>query len=392
MMVQTGLDQMVKTRFERFMGKSVGLVCHQASVCHNCQLILDHLLPFHYEERLEIKAVFGPQHGIWGHTQDNMIEWEGYRDVRTGLRFLSLYGEWREPTDTMLQGIDELIFDVQDVGARYYTFIWTMANCMKACERLGIPVTVLDRPNPIGGLEIEGPGHDPAFASFVGLYPLPARHGLTVGEVALYLKNHYFPEVELDVVKMAGWQRHMHFADTGLPWAMPSPNMPTPATALVYPGQCLLEGTKLSEGRGTTMPFEMWGAPNLDGWDLAHSLNEIGLPGVIFRPVQFQPTFQKFKGEVCQGCFIHVTQARDFRPVLTTVAILRQVAQDYPAALQWQDPPYEYEAEKLPFDILAGSDWIRLALENSVSLGEIQDRMATDSASLEPLLREVWIY
>lgn len=374
-MVTTGLDQIQATGWARFRGKRIGIVCHQASVDRSLQHILDLALVPHRAGDLKIGAVFGPQHGIWGHTQDNMIEWEGYIDERTGLKFYSLYGEWREPSPEMLEGLDELVFDVQDVGARYYTFIWTLALCLKACASAGVKVTVLDRPNPINGVDREGPGHDPAFASFVGLHPLPVRHGMTVGEVARHLRDAYYPTAQLEVIDVEGWDRKLYGDETGLPWAMPSPNMPSVDTAVVYPGQCLLEGTELSEGRGTTRPFEIFGAPFIDGWELADALNAHRLLGVLFRPIQFLPTFQKHAGTVCQGCYMHVTDRRTFRSVESTVTLLHEIIRRWPNDFVWKQPPYEYEYTLMPFDILAGGAWLRESLASGSSLKEIRERI-----------------
>jgi uncharacterized protein YbbC (DUF1343 family) len=300
-----------------------------------------------------------------------MIEWEGAIDARTGLEFVSLYGRHRQPTPHMLRDLDHLVIDLPDVGARYYTFIWTMALCLKACEPLGIPVTVLDRPNPIGGLQVEGPMLEPEYASFVGLYPLRIRHGMTIGEVARHLVEHHFPRVELTVVDLEGWERWMYFDDTGLPWAMPSPNMPTLDTAIVYPGGCLLEGTNLSEGRGTTRPFEIFGAPWLDAWKFCSALNSSGLEGCHFRPYQFQPTFHKFAGELCEGAFLHVTNRQTFQPFRSYLAVLQTALRQAPEHFAWKAPPYEYETEKLPIDILVGNGWLRPALESAASPAEI---------------------
>ncbi len=361
---------MIDEGFARFRGRRIGLVCNQASVSSGFIHALDHLLPHHAAGELTIQAVFGPQHGIWGHTQDNMIEWEGYRDPRTGLLFHSLYGEHREPTDAMLEGIDELVIDVPDVGSRYYTFIWTVALCLRACGRRGIPVTVLDRPNPISGTAEEGPMLEPEYASFVGLYPLRIRHGLTVGEVARRMKAEHFPEVELDVVECEGWDRSAYLDETAFPWSMPSPNMPTVDTAAVYPGMCLLEGTELSEGRGTTRPFEIFGAPYIDGWRLAEELNRRALPGAIFRPYQFLPTFQKFAGEICQGCFLHVTDRRAFLPFRAGCEVIQAVQKLYPDRFAWLQPPYEYEEKLMPIDILLGNGWMRPMIERGEPLAD----------------------
>lgn len=390
-MVLSGLDRLVGSGFAELKGKSVGVVCNQATVARDFGHILDHMLPYH-GRTLEIVAAFGPQHGIWGHTQDNMIEWEGYVDPATGLKFYSLYGEHREPTPEMLEGIDTLVFDIQDVGSRYYTFMWTLYLCMKAAEEAGITVFVLDRPNPIGGVQVEGTVLDPHYASFVGLRPLPLRHGLTMGELAQLFQQNDFPNVQLHIHHMVNWKRDQTWAETGLPWIMPSPNMPTVDTALVYPGMCLLEGTKLSEGRGTTRPFEMFGAPYLDGRRLCAELNALTLPGVTFRAISFQPTFQKFAGQICEGAFMHVTDRNTFKPVLSALAVLRQILLDHRDEFAWQDPPYEYEYEKLPIDILHGNHWMRDSLEMGRSLIEIEDHMRQEVEAFAPIRNAALFY
>ncbi len=368
------------------------MVCNQASVSRDRHHIIDLLLPDHRAGRLEVKVVFGPQHGLFGHTQDNMIEWEGRLDPRTGLRVASLYGEHREPTAAMLAGVDRLVVDLPDVGARYYTFIWTLALCMRACARLRIPVTVLDRPNPIGGLQVEGPVLDPEFASFVGLHPLPIRHSMTVGEVATYLQQNFIPNVQLDVAKMEGWSREFYFEDTGLPWVMPSPNMPTVDTAVVYPGGCLLEGTNLSEGRGTTRPFEMVGAPYVDGWSLCDGLNALELSGCGFRPIQFEPTSNKWKGQICEGVFVHVLDRAQFRPFMTYVAILREIRRLCGTDLEWVSGPYEYEFAKRPIDIIAGNGWLAEAIDGLSPLEEILVQMNMGLRSFTPLRDRALLY
>ena len=373
-----GLDKWIEDEFFRGQGKALGVVCNQASIASDCRHILDHLLPSHREGKLKIQASFGPQHGIWGDTQDNMVEWEGGEDRRTGLPVYSLYGKHREPTPEMLSGVERLVIDLPDVGARYYTFASTMALCLKACEPLGIPVTLLDRPNPLSGSKVEGPVLDPQFSSFVGMYPLPTRHGMTLGEIATYLRAVYFPRLDLRVEVAAGWHRAHCFDETGLPWAMPSPNMPTLDTALVYPGMCLLEGTNVSEGRGTTRPFETFGAPFIDGWALADRLNGLRLVGVAFRPIQFLPTFGRYAGQVCQGAFIHIQDRAVFSPVLIGIAILQELVRGFPGEFAWRLPPYEYEEKLLPIDILAGNRWLRPAVEQGAPLDEIADQMAAE--------------
>ncbi len=364
MAVKTGLDRMLEDGFARFKGKSLALLCNQASVDRSLSHIIDLLLPRHQQGVLNIRKVFGPQHGPYGHTQDNMLEWEGYVETRTGLRFASLYGAHRKPTPEMLRGVDLFVVDLQDVGARYYTFIWTMLLCMEACETAGIPFLILDRPNPIGGVEVEGHGVDPGYESFVGLHSLPMRHGLTIGKIGLKLRAERTPSLELEVVETQNWQREMFWGDTGLPWVPPSPNMPSPQTALVYPGMCLLEGTNLSEGRGTTRPFEWIGAPFLDSWQFAVEVTAQNLPGVIFRPAPFQPTFQKHAGLYCGGVFLHVLEPRAFRPIATAIAVLSAAKKLAPQDFAWKPPPYEYEERLLPIDILAGGPWLRELIDS----------------------------
>ncbi len=375
MVVKTGLDVLKDENFQMLKGKQVGILCNQASVDQHLRHIIDLFYPLHQQKSLQITALFGPQHGLWGHTQDNMIEWQSYLDQKTGLSIYSLYGQHRKPTREMLANIDVLIVDLQDVGARYYTFIWTMALCMEAAQENGIAVLVLDRPNPIGGEKVEGTFLDLEYRSFVGLYPLPQRHGMTIGEIGKYLKERFFPKLDFTVVSMEGWERGMLFPETQLPWVLPSPNIPTWETTLVYPGMCWLEATNLSEGRGTTRPFEIFGAPWIDGRDFCERLNDLSLPGVYFRPYQFEPTFHKFQGEICQGAFIHVLDPQEFSPILTTVAILQEVFRHYSTYFAWKEPPYEYEYHKLPFDILAGNNWLREMIEKLAPLKEIWQKM-----------------
>jgi uncharacterized protein YbbC (DUF1343 family) len=288
------------------------------------------------------------------------------------MRVSSLYGARLAPTTAMLRGLDLLVIDLQDVGSRYYTFQWTMALTVRACAAAGVRVLLLDRPNPLGGVLLEGNIPDPAFASFVGLYPLPARHGLTIGELVRHLQAAQGLGGTVDVVGLRGWRRAMLWEDTGLPWVAPSPNMPTPDTARVYPGGCLIEGTNLSEGRGTTRPFEWVGAPWLDAHDYAEALAAERLPGVVFRPARFRPTFQKWAGRTCGGVQLHVTDRARFKPFLTGLAIVATARRLAPRAFRWRRPPYEYERRRLPIDILLGTDTIRRALERGRPLGEIE--------------------
>ena len=368
MRVESGLEVLLDRHLPWLRGRRLGLLAHQASVtrdlAHVAQLLND-------LRGVRLARLFAPEHGLWGAAQDHAPV-ASTRDQVTGLEVWSLYGEQRAPTPQTLAGLDALVVDLQDVGARYYTFVWTLALAMRECARAGVRVVVLDRPNPLGGDRVEGNVPDPAFASFVGLYPLPARHGLTIGELARRFVLEEGIRCDLTVARMRGWRRAMLWEDTGLPWVPPSPNMPTPDTARVYPGGCLIEGTNLSEGRGTTRPFEWVGAPYLDGHRYAEALDGLGLPGVRFRPARFTPTFHKWAGEVCGGVQIHVTDRRRFRPFRTGVAAISVARRLAPAEFRWKEPPYEFEHQRLPIDILFGTDRIRTQIEGGTDLPVIE--------------------
>lgn len=390
--VTTGLDELRAGNFAELRGKRVALLCNQASIARDLEHAVDIFCAGASNHGFTLKAVLGPQHGLYGHTQDNMIEWQDYRDPRTGLPVYSLYGTHRKPTPEMLEGVDTLVVDLQDVGAKYYTFIWTLAHCMEACAAAGIEVVVLDRPNPIGGIQLEGPFAHGSFRSFVGWHDLAIRHGMTIGEIARYFHQRYYPGCALQVIPMQNWRREMYFEQTGLPWAMPSPNIPCPESTVVYPGMCLFEATNLSEGRGTTRPFEIFGADFIDGWELRSLLEEYRLPGVFFRALEFQPTFHKHAGKVCGGCFIHVTDRKAFRPFLTGIAILHAVIGRYPEHFAWNPPPYEYEYEKRPFDILVGNDWIRPELETQRPLPEIEEQWQRETEQFAGMREAFLLY
>ncbi len=296
------------------------------------------------------------------------------------------------PKSEWIADLDLFIVDLQDVGSRYYTFVWTTALCMEACAEAGKAFLVLDRPNPIGGKVLEGYVLNLSYTSFVGLYPLPVRHGMTLGEIALYLQAFFYPTLDLHILKMDGWTRSRWFDGTGLPWVMPSPNMPTLDTAAVYPGMCLLEGTNLSEGRGTTRPFEIFGAPFINAQAMVKRLNDFNLPGVEFRPLMFQPAFQKWAGMSCQGAQIHVTSRQAFKPFLTGVAVLRAALDLYPNQFQWKQPPYEYEYEKMPIDILAGTSSLRERLEGGAAPGLLEEEWEAQRPDFEKIRREFLLY
>lgn len=340
-------------------GRTVGVVCHPASVNDRFQHVLDRL----DAGGVRIGAIFGPQHGFRADLQENMIETTHAEDRRRRVPIYSLYSETREPTDQMLEGLDALVIDLQDVGTRIYTYIYTMANCLKAAKRHDLPVIVCDRPNPIGGVAVEGPMLEPGFESFVGQYPIPMRHGMTMGELARMFNEHFGIGAKLEVVTMPEWQRPAFFDDTGLPWVLPSPNIPTLDSAIVYPGTVLFEGTNVSEGRGTTKPFELVGAPWIDPEVFASRLNREGLPGAFFRPTLFEPTFHKHQGSSCGGCQIHITDRTTIRPVETGVTLLEAFRDLGGDQFLWRDPPYEYEYLLSPIDILCGSSEVRERLD-----------------------------
>ena len=365
-----GLDLINKIWPIKLKGARTGLLVHPASV--NKQL--EHAVGLFLKSKTCIlKALFGPQHGIRGETQDNMIEWESFRDTQTGLPVFSLYGHTRKPGPSKLKDIDVLVIDMQDAGSRYYTFIWTMELCMQACMEMNKSVIILDRPNPINGHLTEGPVLDMVFASFVGQRPLPVRHGMTIGEIGNYLRNEFYPSLDFHVIPIQGWKRKIWFDETKLPWVMPSPNMPTLDTALVYPGMCLLEGTNISEGRGTTRPFEIFGAPFIEPDKMIKHLLRFKLPGLIFRPMYFQPTFQKHTGKLCGGAQIHVINRERLKPFKTGVAIIKSIHDLYPEHFAWKQPPYEYETEKMPIDILAGTDRLRKDIEKGEKLDKMEE-------------------
>ena len=373
----------------RLNGLKVGILANPASIDHGFTHVVDRLGA---ASGFKLAAIFGPQHGFRSDLQDNMIESPHTKDKRRNVPIFSLYSETREPTPEMLSLIDVLVIDIQDVGARIYTFIYTMANCLKAAARAGVPVIVCDRPNPIGGIAVEGPTLEPGYESFVGLFRMPMRHGMTTAELARLFNEHFKLGAELETVTMEGWSRDMYFDRTDVPWVMPSPNMPTLDTAIVYPGTVLFEGTMLSEGRGTTRPFELIGAPWLDGEALAARLNDAGLTGAHFRAATFEPTFQKHAKSTCGGCQIHVTERAAFAPVAAGVSVLRESYGLAPDGFKWRDPPYEYEHDKMPIDILAGSPALREQIEAQVPLPEIIASWAPGEAEFTEIRRPYLLY
>ena len=370
-------------------GARVGLVCNQASVDHGFHHAAD---LFHEHPEINLTALFGPQHGIRGDVQDNMVETGHATDRKTGLPIYSLYSETREPTEEMLRDVDVIVVDLQDVGTRIYTFMYTMANCMRAAKRLGKKVIACDRPNPIGGTQVEGVVLDPAFASFVGQFPIATRHGMTMCELGGLFNKAFGIGCDFETVTMKGWSRELWFDETDGPWVLPSPNMPTLDSASVFPGSVHLEGTQMSEGRGTTRPFELIGAPYIDADSYADALAKLDLPGVAFRSCVFMPTFQKHAGKACGGVQIHVLDRATFKAALSGIAIVKTAYDMYTDDFKWKDPPYEYEYDRNPFDLIAGTSKVREAIERGDSLASIAESWVEPLARFNQLRNEVLLY
>ena len=377
-----GIEVLLGERLDLLRGKRVGLVTNATGVDRELRSDVD---SFAERKDFTLVALFGPEHGVRGDVQagDHVAS---ARDAATGLPVHSLYGEHREPTPAMLDGIDVLVFDIQDVGTRFYTYPYTLAGVMRAAKRAGIPVVVADRPDPLGGLHVEGPVLDPALASFVGQFPIPIRHGMTLGELATLFNTAFGIGAELHVVAMQGWRRGDDPWRGALPWVPPSPNMPTPDTALVYPGMGLLEGTNVSEGRGTTRPFETIGAPWVDAPALAARLNAMDLPGVRFRPTWFTPTFSKHAGKACAGVQLHVTDSAAFRPVRTGLAVLKALHDQHPKDFAFLpgEPPF--------FDRLAGVGDLRAAIMRGDTLEAIEARWQRQLTAFDTLRRQHLLY
>lgn len=383
MKVISGLDIVARHMPEGLREKRLGVLCHSSSITSDYRFITE---VFDNNSGCRLAALFGPQHGISGQTQDNMIEWESTTDPILGIPVHSLYGEHRKPTQTMLSGLEAFVADLQDVGARLYTYIWTVKLCMEACAETGIPVWILDRPNPIGRVQADGPVLEEEYFTFVGGASIPLCHRMTIGEMALWIREKHVPRCDLHIVRAEGWKRNSLYRETGLPWVLPSPNMPTPETALVYPGTVLAEALNLSEGRGTVIPFELTGAPFINATSLYNDLKSRNIPGCRFRIHDFIPTFHKFAGEYCRGIQIHVTDASVFRPVATALHLLDSIIRTSPPdSLRFNPPPYEYEYRLMPFDILSGDNRMREVLENGLS---ISDEISRWDASIESFSRE----
>jgi uncharacterized protein YbbC (DUF1343 family) len=387
--VRTGLENFLETPPDWILGRKLGLLCNPASVNadfeHASRLI---------QKRLpgQLVALFSPQHGFHADKQDNMHESPDALDPASGLPVRSLYSHTRIPTAEMLDPIDVLVVDLQDVGTRVYTFLTTLSYCLEQAARQRKKVLVLDRPNPINGRTREGNCLRSEWTSFVGRYPIPMRHGLTIGEAARLFNRRFGIDCELEVLPMSGWQRGMWFGDTGLPWVPPSPNLPTPASVLVYPGQVVWEGTNVSEGRGTTLPFELFGAPFIEPDKIMGALPLEEMPGIALRPTVFEPTANKWNGQPCWGFQIHVTDPVRFQPYGTTLRLLQAVMHRHPDHFQWLPPPYEYEFERMPIDLILGDGDLRRELERGESIPRLEAQWQADLTTYEHITREFLIY
>jgi len=387
--IQTGIERLVAEPPRALRSKRLGLLANPASVdrhFRHSRFLIEASFPG------QLKALFSPQHGFFAEKQDNMVLSEDSIDRALNIPVFSLYGKTTTPTKSMLEGIDVLIVDLQDVGTRVYTFVYTMALCMQAAHCHDKEIVILDRPNPLGGIVVEGNCLRPNYKSFVGMYPIPMRHGLTIGELALLFNNHFGIGCKLTIVPMTGWKRNMLFEDTGLAWIAPSPNLPTPTSVMVYPGQVLLEGTNVSEGRGTTQPFEVFGTPFLRTEQIQKLLDEQGLLGVHLRPTVFEPTSNKWQNQPCYGFQLHVIAPDLYRPYLTTLTILKSIVSLYPDEFMWKEPPYEFEFEKLPFDLITGDPAIREVLQTSGSLEALKEIWGEDLKEFDELRRKSFLY
>ncbi len=387
--VQTGLERLIENPPKWMFGNRIGLLCNPSSIdrhfCHSRELI-SRKFPDH------LKALYSPQHGFYAEKQDNMIESDDMFDPVLKIPTFSLYGKTRIPDKKMLDPIDILIIDLQDAGTRVYTFIYTMSYCMEAAKKFGKKVLILDRPNPVNGVMIEGNCLSSNMFSFVGRYPIPMRHGLTIGELSLLFNNEYGIDCDLEVISMKGWNRVMYFKDTDLPWIPPSPNLPTTTSTMVYPGQVIWEGTNVSEGRGTTQPFEIFGAPFINTELILSSLGGNQLPGAALRQIVFEPTSNKWKEIPCKGFQIHITDPYEFKPYITTLKLLQTVIYHHKDHFKWKPPPYEYEYNRQPIDLIIGNEQIRSRLETLDNIDEIADSWQDDIDSFVKLSRKFHLY
>lgn len=387
--VQTGLVRFLESPPKWVANARLGLLCNPASVdrsYNHTRLLIQQHFPG------KLTALYSPQHGFFAEKQDNMIESADGVDPVLNLPVYSLYGKTRAPTKAMLDPVDVLLVDLQDVGTRVYTFIYTLSYCLEAAKALHKKVVILDRPNPINGRMVEGNCLKPNYRSFVGRYALPMRHALTIGELAKLFNEHFEIGCDLEIIPMKGWQRSMFFPQTGLPWVAPSPNLPNPISVMVYPGQVLWEGTNVSEGRGTTLPFELFGAPYLNAAKIISTIGSESIPGIVLRSVVFEPTANKWQAQPCQGFQIHITHPDEFRPYETSLRLLQAVIFHHKETFEWKQPPYEYETRRLPIDLIVGDRTIRKRLENMEPVETIAESWQAELEEFSDISRGFHLY
>jgi len=386
--ISTGLESLKTDHPTEFKGKKLGLLANPASVDNrfvHASRIINTLFPG------QLKALFSPQHGFYAEKQDNMIESDHDMDTELNIPIFSLYSDTRIPTGKMLAHIDVLLIDLQDVGTRVYTFMYTMSHCLEAAAQHGKKVFILDRPNPLGGIAVEGNILSESCRSFVGRFPLPMRHGLTMGELALFFNQEHNIHADVTVIPMQGWKREMFFKNTGLYWVAPSPNLPTPDSAVVYPGQVIFEGTNVSEGRGTTQPFEFLGAPFIDPSPILREISR-DISGAILRPICFEPTSGKWAGQGCQGFQIHVTDNLRFKPYRTSLLLLQQILKHHKDEFRWKEPPYEYEFHKSPMDLILGSENLKDRITHQENIDDMEKSWDRDLAEFKKTKQGYHIY
>jgi len=383
-----GLENLISDPPEYLKGKRLGLLSNPASVdtyFNHASTLIQSRFPG------QLTVLFSPQHGFYAEKQDNMIESDHFIEPELNLPVYSLYNESRIPSRKMFENLDILLIDIQDVGTRVYTFIYTVSYCLEVAAELGRKVVILDRPNPVGGIQIEGNLLSRTAASFVGRFPIPMRHGLTIGEISQLFNREFNINCDLTVIPMTGWVRNMYWQDTQRPWVAPSPNLPTPQSCMVYPGQVIFEGTNLSEGRGTTMPFELFGSPFLDTETIKAAADPI-ITGAIIRRLSFEPTSGKWQGCVCKGFQIHITSKESFNSYFSSLILLQLIIKHHKKEFKFKEPPYEYEYERMPMDLILGSDTLRERLCRFEDLNKVQDQWSTELETFKSLSRKYYLY
>lgn len=386
--VITGLERLLEKPVDYLRKKRLGLLSNPASIHSQFRHAKDLIHAFFPRQ---IKAFFSPQHGFYAEKQDNMIESRHFMEPGLNIPVFSLYNDTRIPTKQMFDELDVLLIDIQDVGTRVYTFIYTISYCLETAKKYNKPVVILDRPNPIGGLQIEGNILSKDCSSFVGRFPIPMRHGLTVGEISQFFNQECGIEADLTIIPMKNWKRHMYWQDTGLPWVSPSPNLPTPQSCMVYPGQVIFEGTNISEGRGTALPFEQFGAPFIDIEKIKSEADKI-IKGAILRPVHFEPTSGKWQGQVCKGFQIHVTSKEEYNSYLSSLILMQLILKHHPHEFKFKEPPYEYEFERLPMDLILGSKTLREKITGFENLIQLSDQWIDELDQFKSLSRKYHLY